>query len=716
MKPSAIFSLKVEINVVLLGLTLMSFVMRMWRLEEPRGVVFDEFHFGKFINLYLRRTFFFDIHPPLGKLLLAGAGYLTDTNASFPFDRIGDDYPCDFPIWHLRFLPALCGSLLVPLVYLIMAEVGYSHWTALLAASLVLFDNALITQSRFILLDTILLFFTFFALLSFLKFRKIDRCFSLSWWLWMTSLGVSMTCAISVKYSSICTVSLICLIVVYDFWQLIGVKTLSLKTLLCHFLARLSLLNIFPLLMYIGIFWIHLSVLSKAGPHDNQMTSAFSASLEGGLSLITKGQPLSVVYGSQVTLRHTHNQMCWLHSHNQNYPFIYETGRGSSGQQQVTCYGFKDENNWWIVKDPRSSFIGVRDISKRIKNGDIVQLVHGKTGRVLNSHDVAAPMSPHFMEVSGYIDYNITIPEQSLWKVIILNAETEGDTWKALSSHVRFLHLNTSQYLRVTAQQLPAWGFFQFEVATDRGIQHEDNVWNVEEHQYAKVSETGDAVVDCQHVEPFDEGNILTFWGKFMELQMKMLTKSFEIQFEHRYRSSPLDWPLTQRGIAYWIHMESNMQIYLLGNPVTWCTATVCIPVFITILISLVIRRRRKCQDLTEDDWNRLVLTSVIFLGGWALNYLPYFLMERTLFLHHYLPALLCKIMLLAATCEWIHILILRTSAQRSIFTALVVVFFSSVLAAWHNLMPFTYGHTALTAEEIVSTKWMDTWAFLIQR
>lgn len=29
-----------------------------------------------------------------------------------------------------------------------------------------------------------------------------------------------------------------------------------------------------------------------------------------------------------------------------------------------------------------------------IKHGDIIQLVHGMTSRALNSHDVAAPVSP----------------------------------------------------------------------------------------------------------------------------------------------------------------------------------------------------------------------------------------------------------------------------------------------------------------------------------
>lgn len=35
-----------------------------------------------------------------------------------------------------------------------------------------------------------------------------------------------------------------------------------------------------------------------------------------------------------------------------------------------------------------------------------------------SSHDVAAPMSPHAQEVSGYIDFNISMPAQNLWRVV----------------------------------------------------------------------------------------------------------------------------------------------------------------------------------------------------------------------------------------------------------------------------------------------------------
>lgn len=56
---------------------------------------------------------------------------------------------------------------------------------------------------------------------------------------------------------------------------------------------------------------------------------------QGGLASITKGQPLEVAHGSQITLRHTHGRACWLHSHPHVYPLRYPDKRGSSHQQQV---------------------------------------------------------------------------------------------------------------------------------------------------------------------------------------------------------------------------------------------------------------------------------------------------------------------------------------------------------------------------------------------
>ena len=35
-------------------------------------------HYGKYIGQYIKRTFFFDANPPLGKLLIAGVAYAAE--------------------------------------------------------------------------------------------------------------------------------------------------------------------------------------------------------------------------------------------------------------------------------------------------------------------------------------------------------------------------------------------------------------------------------------------------------------------------------------------------------------------------------------------------------------------------------------------------------------------------------------------------------------
>lgn len=85
------------------------------------------------------------------------------------------------------------------------------------------------------------------------------------------------------------------------------------------------------------------------------------------------------------------------------YPVRYADGRGSSHQQQVTCYSFKDVNNWWIVKRPERASLAVASPPDVVRHGEVVQLLHGITSRALNSHDVAAPVSPQAQVSRHYL-------------------------------------------------------------------------------------------------------------------------------------------------------------------------------------------------------------------------------------------------------------------------------------------------------------------------
>lgn len=253
----------------------------------------------------MKNTFFFDSHPPLGKQLIAAVASFAGYDGKFKFNKIGSPYDDSVPLIALRFIPALFGSLIIPLTYHLMLEMGLTQWSSLLAALLFLFDNALLTQSRFILMDSALLFFSLFGILSVIKLKKkLTRPFSVLWFLWIFFTASSLTCALCVKYAGIYTCCLGVAIMLNEFWKILKSPRFS-DTFLCiNFFTQLISGLVIAFSVYLAVFYVHLNVLYKAGPHDSIMTSAFQASLEGGLASITKGQPLLVAHGSQITLRY----------------------------------------------------------------------------------------------------------------------------------------------------------------------------------------------------------------------------------------------------------------------------------------------------------------------------------------------------------------------------------------------------------------------------
>lgn len=85
------------------------------------------------------------------------------------------------------------------------------------------------------------------------------------------------------KLSNVCT----CLISAVTVWPAIPSSLLTLlqMSVVFHLGARCLALLFVPAALYLGTFFIHLSILTHSGPHDHIMSSAFQASLEVDVDL-----------------------------------------------------------------------------------------------------------------------------------------------------------------------------------------------------------------------------------------------------------------------------------------------------------------------------------------------------------------------------------------------------------------------------------------------
>src|SRR3990167_5014776 len=159
----------------ILVLTLLSFLLRLWHLGAIKEEIFDEVYFVNFAKNYLTGTNFFDIHPPLGKLILA-IGIKTFNG------QLG---------W--RIMAVIFGTALIPLGYLTGKEIA-NKTVGIFTALILALDGMLLVYSRVGLIDIFLIFFILLAFYSFLKFANSQKMI----FLFLTGLALGL--AASVKY------------------------------------------------------------------------------------------------------------------------------------------------------------------------------------------------------------------------------------------------------------------------------------------------------------------------------------------------------------------------------------------------------------------------------------------------------------------------------------------------------------------------------------
>ncbi len=693
--------------LALVAVTFLSFVTRFASLGRPPYPVWDESHFAKFASFYVDRKFFLDVHPPLGKMILGITAILAGQPQGLNYTFKGDtDYPSEVPYKTLRMVTAFFGTIVAPVTYLIAKRLGAPVSVALFAGLAVVFDNLSLVLSRFVLLDSFLQGFAVSAVCAYVYARResSERMRNK----FRTLTGIALGCMVSTKWIGLFTMATLGLADVASIWETIGSKLsedakldmLKRKTYQC-----VKTFVLIPFVIYLLSFASHFAILDRSGSGDASMSSDFQVLLKG--SSLANG-PSVVAFESIVTLRFAglHGGQI-LHSHRDRYP-------EGSKQQQVTTYSHRDANNWFVVSSPRN--ISQNDQNDGggslpsivyVKHLDAIRLVHNLTRANLHTHSTPAPLSTFDQEVSGYGKNEIG-DDNDDWIVSIPDAVSDDDLLYRIETKFNLIHSKSGCYLTSTQKILPDWAHHQGEVSCveeHRVTNPYHHVWNIEEHRNAKL-------VSVKYQPPNGLLNrIKRFVRAFVDLNVAMWKSNASLVPKIGKRdllvSSPTQWPFLKASIRMCNWADDRIKFVMLGNPLLWIAGSTAIMFSAYLLFKQTVVNHWKGQVSgdSEGSGESDYLLRLALLG-WGAHYVPFFLMGRVTYLHHYLIS------------EWFAILALTVCIWRApkqfysllvptpVWSAIALIIIGSSFAYF---APLSYGFVGASVE-MSGRQWSRFW------
>lgn len=695
--------LRLEKVISPLAYTALGLYLRFYSIGENNSVVWDEAHFGKFGSYYIKHEFYHDVHPPLGKMLVALTQWLAGFDGDFDFES-SKIYPENVNYKLMRQMNAIFGVLCCPLAYWTAKNMGFSLLTIHLVTLMVTLEHSYIAISKFILLDSMLLFFTistFACLVKLFTLRK--KAFTKPWSLWMWLTGVSIGCVCSVKWVGLFVTAVVGLYTILELFTLRFDRNITKRDYVRHWAIRVINLIISPFLIYLFCFKIHFTLLYKSGTGDASTNTLFQINLEG--NEISTG-PRNVIFGSDITIRSHGLSPNLLHSHVQTYPV-------GSNQNQVTGYGFADENNVWQVRFSRSSGLEWNDNSTSpdrlvpVTDGTEIRLFHKEQNVNLHSHRIPSHVSKGNFEVSGYGSEEIG-DEKDDWIVEIVGQKDSADptypkedydVLHPLSTFFRLRHKDLGCYLTSTGFSYPAWGFQQAEIVCKYSWSKHDKStwWNVEEHWNENLD------IDENYVPPTSK-----FWTDFVMINFAMASSNNALvedgdKFDS-LASKAWEWPTLHKGLRMCAWGVNNIRYYLMGSPFNTWLSTLSLFVFLMIITKLLYQWRRQTIVINEDQFWCLIIQNIMPFVAWVTHYLPFITMGRVTYVHHYLPALYFAILVFGSVVDYT----LRKSVKWVKYPVYAVLF-GVCIATYIYFSPMCQGMTGIWTKYLY-LQWFKPW------
>jgi dolichyl-phosphate-mannose-protein mannosyltransferase len=311
------------VSFLFLILLILGVVTRLVPPSYPlTGLVFDEAYFVPQVESYVVNRYFFDMHPPLAKMLMYYSTLAINPDAAQKLDpeklaNKVDNYQTPLDLAGIRLAPKIFGSLLPAFVFLLALELlclgqkqrtSRSIFVAFGIGVFAVFSNIIAVESRFGLQTPFLLLFMCLTLFAAAKYFNAKQARWQELWFIFTCIALGL--AVSVKWLALSVLPAVLLLVLIR-ELFIPIRTYASRRRQVIFgiwtlIQRGIFMGVLALLLYAGFFYWHFNMFKFYSPAAYEVSEQYQSELKGEGSAVSfvekflEWHRLSVKYSEHV--------------------------------------------------------------------------------------------------------------------------------------------------------------------------------------------------------------------------------------------------------------------------------------------------------------------------------------------------------------------------------------------------------------------------------
>jgi len=163
-------------------------------------------------------------------------------------------------------------------------------------------------------------------------------------------------------------------------------------------------------------------------------------------------------------------------------------------------------------------------------------------------------------------------------------------------------------------------------------------------------------------------------------------------------------WPLLHVGLRMCSWDDKIVKYFLLGNPLVYWGSTAGLGIFALLVVWYTIRWQRGYKELSQHDIDQIHYAGIYPVIGWFLHYLPFVVMARVTYVHHYYPALYFAILTFGFLTDWF-----LSNRQKVVQYSAYTILDTIVIGLYIYFIPTCWGMVG-NNKQYSYMKWFDSW------